>query len=862
MISSLQPQVGTELTATVFDRDGVAGVGSWQWARSDSMTGTFEDIPEKSGDNTYRPTIDDLDKYLRVTAQYRDNVSGANIREKAKVSAYAVRKDTVSSNAPPKFPDQKTLLGGNPIVRDTTERFIHEGSKAGTRVGAPVTAFDDATAIDVLTYSLSNTITASGHAGNFGIDEKTGQITLSANGARELDADADEDDPTAYAVTVRATDGDGHREAIDVEIWVVDVNESPRITDGAREMSHYEARRNDTATVYMESPALQIDTDLDTAIVTDDTDEAVYMATDPEDGAANLTWSLEGDDGWLFYIDPGAPIDAIGDTPAMATATLSFKTRDELEETHPNSQVLDDYPNFPDFENERDANKDNVYEVTLVVTDALGKTGTYNATVKVINSTEDNKAGRVTILNRQPEVATALETTFGDPDKPTEVKYQWYRRTGTTSDQGLVNEGRCPAYNPHADDDPAATVRGFLAPTAFDSEPWLNWEKIAEATSASYTPGFNEDSGGSVNDTTPGTAIWTGGDIDVVITTLGDGGKSYAWTDPRCLRVVVTYRDDVDPTNPDTDDLDTPVDETLEGTYMGSEYPVKPEDAKNKAPKFTTGGAYTDADASTYRAERREDTTHAVIEYSDADPDTVDNPNTVRIIEALAAVDVVVDPENDDTATNALEDDDTIDTLTYSLSGTDAKHFVIVGSVQHPEGYDSDGNGTQATRVIIAGSLFIRDRDGLDHERKKTYQVTITATDPSGEKDSVTVNVIITDLNERPDWVMGKAPERPDHEENDTSVVATYKAKDPEGSGITYSLPTDETEVVPDPDGEAGTGDEIGPLDYADSALLKINLLDGTLSFKSPPNYEKPGDGTPGLPTNDDVLTPGTTCTR
>ena len=45
LISSLQPQVGTELTATVFDRDGVAVVGSWKWARSDSMNGTFEDIP-------------------------------------------------------------------------------------------------------------------------------------------------------------------------------------------------------------------------------------------------------------------------------------------------------------------------------------------------------------------------------------------------------------------------------------------------------------------------------------------------------------------------------------------------------------------------------------------------------------------------------------------------------------------------------------------------------------------------------------------------------------------------------------------------------------------------------------------------
>ena len=157
---------------------------------------------------------------------------------------------------------------------------------------------------------------------------------------------------------------------------------------------------------------------------------------------------------------------------APGTAILSFKTRGQLEATHPNSQVLDDYPNFPDFENERDANKDNVYEVTLVVTDNLGKTGTYNVTVKVINSTEDNKAGKVTILNRQPEVAIALETMFDDPDKPTkEVKWQWYRLQSLQLPANLdLTEGRCPAYNPHADPDHRRRpVRGFLAPTAFDS---------------------------------------------------------------------------------------------------------------------------------------------------------------------------------------------------------------------------------------------------------------------------------------------------------------------------------------------------------------------------------------------------------
>ena len=86
--------------------------------------------------------------------------------------------------------------------------------------------------------------------------------------------------------------------------------------------------------------------------------------------------------------------------------------------------------------------------------------------------------------------------------------------------------------------------------------------------------------------------------------------------------------------------------------------------------------------------------------------------------------------------------------------------------------------------------MFIRDKDGLDFERRTRYQVTITATDPGDDSDKVTVTLHITDRNEGPDWVMGKAPRRPDHEENDTSVVATYTAKDPEGSGITYSLST------------------------------------------------------------------------
>ena len=261
-ISSLQPQIGTTLTATVTDLDGVAVPGSWQWTRSDSENGPWENIPERSTDNTYSPVDADLDKYLQVTARYRDNVSGADAREESAVSANPVRKDIVTSNEEPKFPDQQTLLDVSVITRTTTERFIHENSPAGTRVGAPVTAFDDKSDIEVLTYSLSG---ARADADNFNIDPVTGQITVAAGAMLDADVATGERGHavTPYEVTVTATDGDGDIQTIEVEIMVVRVDEPPKITMGPREMSHWETDRTDRS-------ATRIDTDLDSSVLDDD----------------------------------------------------------------------------------------------------------------------------------------------------------------------------------------------------------------------------------------------------------------------------------------------------------------------------------------------------------------------------------------------------------------------------------------------------------------------------------------------------------------------------------------------------------------------------------------------------------------
>ena len=210
----MQLQVGTRLTAILTDEDNIApGLGEWQWARADSMNGRFTDIPKLSKEMTYRPTIDDLGMYLRVTVVYVDP-GRRDPRTMQQVSAYPVRKDVNTSNQDPKFPDQTTLIGGDGPTsaeptqgRTATDRFILETAAAGERVGAPVTAFDDKSDIEVITYSLRDAdgdtipngdesnddanpdtpVHNDGHARSFNIDEVTGQITVSAKAMLNAD---------------------------------------------------------------------------------------------------------------------------------------------------------------------------------------------------------------------------------------------------------------------------------------------------------------------------------------------------------------------------------------------------------------------------------------------------------------------------------------------------------------------------------------------------------------------------------------------------------------------------------------------------------------------------------------------------
>ena len=146
-LSALQPQAGTELTATNSDPDGSVSNLKWQWAKSMTMDGTYEDI-DKAISSTYTPKDADIDYYLQVTASYTDPEGEG--KTAMGTSAYAVQGVRSDNNAPEFADDQDPVMDR---TRPMLTREVAENTPAGSAIGDPVVAEDEDG--DILTYTLS-----------------------------------------------------------------------------------------------------------------------------------------------------------------------------------------------------------------------------------------------------------------------------------------------------------------------------------------------------------------------------------------------------------------------------------------------------------------------------------------------------------------------------------------------------------------------------------------------------------------------------------------------------------------------------------------------------------------------------------
>ena len=99
----------------------------------------------------------------------------------------------------------------------------------------------------------------------------------------------------------------------------------------------------------------------------------------------------------------------------------------------------------------------------------------------------------------------------------------------------------------------------------------------------------------------------------------------------------------------------------------------------------------------------------------------------------------------------------TDDTLTYTLGGRDEAMFRVRSDTGHIEvGADTK----------------------LDYERKKSYMVTVTATDPSLASATIDVTINVTDVNEPPE-IAGEDDLTKEFRENSTSTIQTFTQPTP-----------------------------------------------------------------------------------
>ena len=787
-LSTVQPQVGTALTATLTDLDGETTSVTWQWARSDT-NGSYSNI---SSGASYTPVAADVGKFLRATASYTDPQGAGKIASAVSVNPVRAAPGT---NSDPVF------------SANTATRSVAENAEKGANIGTPVTATDDDN--DTLTYSLGGT-----DADSFDIVPGSGQL--------QIKDDLNYEETQSYTVTVTATDPSNAVDTITVTIAVDNVDEAGTVAlsaaqpqvgteltatlsdpDGVTTSVTWQWARSDTNGSYSNISSgasyTPVDADADrflkaTASYTDPEGSGKSAAavsanavqpnalhaevesnSDPEFSANTATRSV--DENAEKGANIGTPVTATDDDNDTLTYSLGGTDADSFTIVSTSGQLQTavdlDYETKPS------------YTVTLSVRDSKDTNGTADTAEDdsidvTITVTNVDEAGTVTLSSSRPQIGTELTASLSDPDGSVAgLTWQWASADTPVGAFTDIVGAASASYTP-ADGDAGKYLRATATYTDGEGSG-----KSAEAVSANATnkaPSFSSDLAVSLvlENTAAGQDIgnpFSATDADTLTYSLGgtdaasfdivpgsgqlqtkapldfEEKSSYevvvTATDPAGafdtigVRVTVFNLDEagtveLSTVQPQVDTALTATLSDLDGNPSGVSWQWARSDSATGPFTNVSGGAtsssYTPVTADVGKHLR------ATASYSDpqgagksenaasenavqAAPAT----NSAPVFSADTAARSVAEntlPETDlDTPVTATDADN--DTLTYSLGGTDADSF-----------------------DIVSGSGQLQTAAPLDYEAKSSYEVTVTATDPTGASDSITVTVTVTNLDE------------------------------------------------------------------------------------------------------------------
>ena len=369
----------------------------------------------------------------------------------------------------------------------------------------------------------------------------------------------------------------------------------------------------------------------------------------------------------------------------------------------------------PDFEMATDANGDNVYEVTVVAT-AGGKAGMRAVKVTVENA---NEAGVVSLNRTQPRVGIPVTASLTDPDGSISgLTWQWSADGGAD-----IEDATSDTYTPTAED---VTNTVTLVATA------------------SYTDGHGAEK------TAVGTAaIAVAADTRNKAPVFGDEDSDTDGVQNSMATRKVEENTEADASDDPAAESDVP------GDNVGGPVMATDPDPNADPLTYTLSGA----DAGSFRVRdngqievgagteldyEMKQTYMVTVTAEDSFGATASIPVTIMVTdmdeapEIMRAPDANVAPKfasattsrtvaentaaGEDIGNPVAATDNNGDTLTYApLGGTDAASFDI-------------GSAT--------GQLMTKA--ALDYEAKASYEVTVTATDPEGASDMITVTITVT----------------------------------------------------------------------------------------------------------------------
>ncbi len=706
-------------------------------------------------------------------------------------------------------------------------------------------------------------------AGDFSIDSSTGEVSMVG---RDYESPIDANTDNVYEVSITVTDDDSNTASMSWTVTVENINDNTpvAISDAIT------VNEGGTATILISEASSVLTNDIDadgdvlTAILQTDVSHGVlilnsdgtfsYTHDDTETTSDNFTYSAN--DGTIDgnIVSVSITIDAVNDNyPVLSVSNTSVNENHEgtVIEASSSDEDIDDtefysisgtdsglftinsstgiltFNTSPDFENPVDNGGNNIYNLTITVTDGIGHTDSEDVTISVLNVTETSSFSIDAISNVQideNEAYTSVTPNItGSPIGS--VLYSLGGADATdfniNSSTGVVTMVGRDYENP-VDSDVNNIYEVSITATDSDGNiATISWILTVLAVNE-YAPVINVSST-TVNENHIGTVIdASSSDADASDTET----YSITGTDSGLFTIdsstgILTFNTSPDYENPadsgdnniynitiivtdgagHTDSEDVTV--TVENVNDNSPVAVSDAITVNEggtATSLTTGASSvltndSDSDGDAINAILVSNVSNGTLTlnsngtfiYTHNDSETTNDNFTYRVNDGstdgnTVSVSITINAVNDNspvlsvssTAVNenhtgnvivaSSADIDAGDTGTYSISGTDSGLFTIDSSTG-----------------ILTFNTSPDYENPADNGGNNVYNITITVTDGAGHTDSENVTVTVLNVIEASNYTIN-AISNVSIDENTTYTSVTPSITGSPIGNVTYSI--------------------------------------------------------------------------